>query len=151
MSGIVFGRHEHAPCAGRETLHTQIYTSKIVSIILEEQNRRTENIKSENVSNRNTGSSGCSMKKSGIAAACVVSACKDEGTFSHTTRRKAIRIIRTSLLKLKIFIIVKTNLRSRYLWDPPLIPKRNKSNPNRGFRATGRGAGGDLTGISPVP
>ena len=34
------GRHEHAPCAGKETLHAQIYTSKIVSIILEEQNKR---------------------------------------------------------------------------------------------------------------
>ena len=142
------GRHEHAPCAGRETLHTQIYTSKIVSIILEEQNRRTENIKSENVSNRNTGSSGCSMKKSGIAAACVVSACKDEGTFSNSTRKEAIR---TSLLNLKISIIVKTNLRSRYLWDPPLIPKRNKSNPNRGFRATGAGRAGRSDGQKSCP
>ena len=53
-------------------------------------------------------------------------------------------------MKHRISIIVKTNLRSRYLWDPPLIPKRNKSNPKRGFRATGA-ARGDLTGISPVP
>ena len=110
------GRHEHAPCAGRETLHTQIYTSKIVSIILEEQNRRTENIESENVSNRNAGSSGCSMEKSGIAAACVVSACQNEGSFSNTNRKEAIR---TSIMNLKISIIVKTNLRSRYLWIPP--------------------------------
>ena len=85
------GRHEHAPCAGKETLHTQIYTSKIVSIILEEQNKRNENIKSENDSIRNTGSSGCSMKKSCVAAACVVSACKEEGTCSHIIRKETIR------------------------------------------------------------
>ena len=75
------GRHERAPCAGRETLHTQIYTSKIVSIILEEQN---ENLKAEDISVRNTGSSGCSMRKSCVAAACVVSTCKIEKTmFTH--------------------------------------------------------------------
>ena len=32
------GRHEHAPCAGRETIGTQIYTSNIVSIILRRPN-----------------------------------------------------------------------------------------------------------------
>ena len=32
------GRHEHAPCAGRETSSTQIYTSNIVSIILKKVN-----------------------------------------------------------------------------------------------------------------
>jgi len=32
------GRHEHAPCAGRETSSTQVYTSKIVSIILKKVN-----------------------------------------------------------------------------------------------------------------
>ena len=32
------GRHEHAPCAGRETSSTQMYTSNIVSIILKKVN-----------------------------------------------------------------------------------------------------------------
>ena len=141
------GRHEHAPCAGKETLHTQIYTSKIVSIILEEQSKRNENIKSEDVSIRYTGSSGCNLRKSCVAAACVVSACKDEGTYSLTTRDE---INMTSLLKHGFFII-KTNLRSRYLWAPPLIPKRNKSNPKRGFRATGAGRAGRSSGHKSCP
>ena len=32
------GRHEHAPCAGRETVVTQVYTSTIVSTILKKLN-----------------------------------------------------------------------------------------------------------------
>ncbi len=32
------GRHDHAPCAGRETSGTQVYTSNIVSIILKKVN-----------------------------------------------------------------------------------------------------------------
>ncbi len=32
------GRHEHAPCAGRETVGTQVYTSNIVSTILKRLN-----------------------------------------------------------------------------------------------------------------
>ena len=32
------GRHEHAPCAGRETMGTQVYTSNIVSTILKKLN-----------------------------------------------------------------------------------------------------------------
>ena len=142
------GRHEHAPCAGRETLHTQIYTSKIVSIIIEEQIRRIESTKSEDVSIRNTGSSGHNMKKSGVAAACVVSAGHVEELHSNNTSGKAIR---TSTKNLKIFITFKTNLRSRYLWDSPLIPKRNKSNPNRGFRATGAGRAGRSDGQKSCP
>ena len=41
------GRHEHAPCAGRETIGTQVYTSNIVSTILK---RLNENIDGKRVS-----------------------------------------------------------------------------------------------------
>ena len=40
------GRHEHAPCAGRETIGTQVYTSNIVSTILKKLN---EDIDQESV------------------------------------------------------------------------------------------------------
>ena len=40
------GRHEHAPCAGRETIGTQVYTSNIVSTILK---RLNENIDGKRV------------------------------------------------------------------------------------------------------
>ena len=137
------GRHEHAPCAGRETVHTQIYTSKIVSIIIEEQIRRVGNMKSENVSNRNTGSSGHNVKKSGVAAACVARDYHFEGLHSNANNGKTNK---TSTFILRISIIFRTNLRSRYPWDPPLIPKRDKLSPNRGFRATGAGRTGRLDG-----
>ena len=137
------GRHEHAPCAGRETVHTQIYTSKIVSIIIEEQIRRVGNMKSENVSNRNTGSSGHNVKKSGVAAACVARDYHFEGLHSNANNGKTNK---TSTFILRISIIFRTNLRSRYLWDPPLIPKRDKLSPNRGFRTTGAGRTGRLDG-----
>ena len=37
------GRHEHAPCAGRETIGTQVYTSNIVSTILKKLNENIDN------------------------------------------------------------------------------------------------------------
>ena len=36
------GRHEHAPCAGRETVGTQVYTSNIVSTILKKLNEELD-------------------------------------------------------------------------------------------------------------
>ena len=65
------GRHEHVPCAGRETLHTQIYTSKIVSIVLEEQHRRCSDIEIPIVIACTAGSSGNGNKEHQIALPCV--------------------------------------------------------------------------------
>ena len=63
LSSKCDGRHEHAPCAGRETLHTQIYTSKIVSIILEEQYRRSICVDRDSIYLHTDGSSGQMSKK----------------------------------------------------------------------------------------
>ena len=71
LSSKCDGRHEHAPCAGRETLHTQIYTSKIVSIILEEQHRRSVCVDRDSVYILTDGSSGHKSKKCAVAASCV--------------------------------------------------------------------------------
>ncbi len=65
------GRHEHAPCAGRETLHTQIYTNKIVSIILEEQHRGSTCSDRDSTTIQTDGSSGSKSKKCVVAASCV--------------------------------------------------------------------------------
>ncbi|MCV6576370.1 MAG: hypothetical protein OIF58_11595, partial [Cohaesibacter sp.] len=65
------GRHEHVPCAGRETLHTQIYTSKIVSIVLEEQHRRCSDVEIPNIVACTAGSSGNGNKKHQVATPCV--------------------------------------------------------------------------------
>ena len=66
------GRHEHVPCAGRETLHTQLYTSKIVSIILEESNKRFCGIEAPRTDACTAGSSGNGNKrKKHIASPCI--------------------------------------------------------------------------------
>lgn len=57
-------------CAGRETAHTQIYTSNIGSIILEEHGR-CEGLGSQPTSTHGAGSSGTKSKKCVVAAACV--------------------------------------------------------------------------------
>ena len=54
MSKKCDGRHEHAPCAGRETVGTQVYTSNIVSTILK---RLNEDIDDDRVVLRNDESS----------------------------------------------------------------------------------------------
>ena len=71
LSSKCDGRHEHAPCAGRETLHTQIYTSKIVSIILEEQHRRSVCVHRDSVNMHTDGSSGHKNKRCAVAASCI--------------------------------------------------------------------------------
>ena len=71
LSSKCDGRHEHAPCAGRETLHTQIYTSKIVSIILEEQYRRSVCVDRDSIYLHTDGSSGQMSKRCAVAASCT--------------------------------------------------------------------------------
>ena len=62
------GRHEHAPCAGRETVGTQVYTSNIVSTILK---RLNEDIDDDRVVLRNDESSRSAKGK----AACAIPLC----------------------------------------------------------------------------
>ena len=57
--------------AGRETAHTQIYTSNIGSIILEEQHGRCDILGSQPTSMHGAGSSGTKSKKCVVAAACI--------------------------------------------------------------------------------
>ena len=67
------GRHEHAPCAGRETIGTQIYTSNIVSIILKKLNESIDNKKIV-LSNDESRRSPLRVRTGGnkSKAACVV-------------------------------------------------------------------------------
>ena len=65
------GRHEHTPRAGRETVHTQIYTSKIVSIILHEQEQRCNGIAGSHSSiMHGDGSRGTMSKKCRRSSMC---------------------------------------------------------------------------------
>ena len=70
------GRHEHAPCAGRETIGTQVYTSNIVSTILKKLN---ENIDGARIvlSDRESRRSPLKVRARGSKskAACVVVLC----------------------------------------------------------------------------
>ena len=145
------GRHEHAPCAGRETLHTQVYTSKIVSVILEEQHRRCSDIEYPIIIPRTAGSSGPGNKKSRIASPCV--------SVSKSSRRlNGVAIessLVTAMLRQLCNIIVpeynhKLVFRLRWIHSPL---SRSKRNPNSGTPQPGRpgrGARRDPTGISPV-
>ena len=66
------GRHEHAPCAGRETIHTQLYTSKIISIILDEHHRRSQFVEHDAINLHGAGSSRTKSKKCVVAATCIL-------------------------------------------------------------------------------
>ena len=74
------GRHERAPCAGKETLHTQIYTSKIVSIVLQEQHRRSPCANNDSSNVRSVGSKGNKPVKCVVAVSCVA---LNESTSNH--------------------------------------------------------------------
>ena len=70
------GRHEHAPCAGRETVGTQVYTSNIVSTILK---RLNEDIDDDRVVLRNDESSRSPLRvrtrSAKGKAACAIPLC----------------------------------------------------------------------------
>ena len=86
------GRHEHAPCAGRETLHTQIYTSKIVSIVLEEQLRRSSFAGDDSPNVRNTGSKGRSSKSYNVSMPCVTIDESYETNRAHDHNERCIQV-----------------------------------------------------------
>ena len=70
------GRHEHAPCAGRETIGTQVYTSNIVSTILKKLNEDIDSARivlSDGESRRSPLKVRARGSKS--KAACVVVLC----------------------------------------------------------------------------
>ena len=147
------GRHEHVPCAGRETLHTQLYTSKIVSIILEESNKRFHGIEAQSDDACTAGSSGKgNKKKKHIALSCIGrrSSKSEANHEEYLTCSVTFRIVgmklRTSVPINKI--LSKPKLR----WTrSPLL--KHGGNPKRGVSSSGRpgrGARRDPTGISPV-
>ena len=127
------GRHGHVPCAGRETLHTQIYTSKIVSIVLEESNQRCSDIEVPIITACTAGSSGSGNKKRQIASPCV-----NEKGFGNkiNTVESLMDCFISQILKQIYRTIVPTNKPSSKLklrWTCSSLLKRR-----------------DPTGISPV-
>ena len=134
------GRHEHVPCAGRETLHTQIYTSKIVSIVLEEQHRRCSDIEIPIVNLCTAGSSGDGNKRNQIASPCV-RVMKPQRNDTGVNKQSSITShIRKQLHKILVPVI-KILSKRRLRWIHSLLPKR-KRDPNRGNSSSGAiGAG----------
>lgn len=128
------GRHEHAPCAGRETLRTQIYTSKIVSVVLEEQHRRCKDIEIPLVDTCTAGSSGKGNQRKPIALACV--------HVGESSIEKNKRIRDMSWITSQIILVI----------NQILVPNNNE-NPNSGYSSperSERGARRDPTRASPV-
>ena len=148
------GRHEHVPCAGRETLHTQIYTSKIVSIVLEEQHRRCSDVEIPIVIACTAGSSGNGNKEHQIAAPCVQFWETNGGDDSTDS---TISCLISQIIKKLCHIIVPTNktaskLKLRWIRSP--LRKQGghpKCGSSSAGAAAGRGARRDPTGTSPVP
>ena len=144
------GRHEHAPCAGRETLHTQIYTSKIVSIILEEQRLRCIDVDIPIVIACTAGSSGNGGKKNPVALLCIR---------ARKPRTKSITVDNVpSWLQSQLFLVIshflaankKTRSKSWLRWNLSSLPY-NKENPKKGYSSSGATGAGCPTGTRPVP
>ena len=139
------GRHEHVPCAGRETLHTQLYTSKIVSIILEESNKRFHGIEAQSDDACTAGSSGNgNKKKKHIALSCIGrrSSKSEANHEEYLTCSVTFRIVgmklRTSVPINKI--LSKPKLR----WTrSPLL--KHGGNPKRGVSSSGAAGAGCAT------
>ena len=138
------GRHEHVPCAGRETLHTQIYTSKVVSIILEESNKRCSNIEVPSINACTAGSSGSGNKKRQIASPCV-----NEKGFGNkmNTVESIIDCFISQIVKQIHRTIVPTNKKSskpKLRWTCSSLLKRG-GNPKRGYSSSGATGAGRAT------
>ena len=138
------GRHEHVPCAGRETLHTQIYTSKIVSIILEESSKRCSGIEVPNINSCTAGSSGNGNKRRHIASPCV-----SEKGFGNKmdTGESIIDCFISQIVELIHRTIVPTNKRSskpKLRWTCSSLLKRG-GNPKRGYSSSGATGAGRAT------
>ena len=138
------GRHEHTPCAGRETIHTQVYTSKIVSIILEEQEQRCigdSRFQSSFV--HGDGSSGTNVKNRVAAAACA-NVPHEYAVDYKTTRSMIISIKNKWIIKYILSCHSKKQKRRRLRWCPAPLSVTSE-NPNSGSSSvgaigTGRGA-----------
>ena len=118
------GRHEHAPCAGRETVHTQIYTSKIVSVILEEQEqRRSGTAKSHSSTMRGDGSSGTMSKKCVVATSCVNQQNNQEN-ISNTTCSITISRKHKWIIRYLLSVHSKTKKQQRLRWSRPRCLKK---------------------------
>ena len=138
------GRHEHTPCAGRETIHTQVYTSKIVSIILEEQEQRCiGDSRSQSSFVHGDGSSGTNVKNRVAAAACATIP-HEYAVDYKTTRSMIISIKNKWIIKYILSCHSKKQKRQRLRWCPAPLSVTSE-NPTSGSSSvgaigTGRGA-----------
>ena len=133
------------PCAGRETLHTQLYTSKIVSIILEESNKRFCGIEAPSTDACAAGSSGNgNKKKKHIASPCVgKKGLRNE--IYHNESQTCHFIFRIAELTLRT--TVPTNNKSskpKLRWTCSSLLKRG-GNPKRGIFSSGAAGAGCAT------
>ena len=138
------GRHEHTPCAGRETIHTQVYTSKIVSIILEEQEQRCiGDSRSQSSFVHGDGSSGTNVKNRVAAAACATIP-HEYAVDYKTIRSMTISIKNKWIIKYILSCHSKKQKRRRLRWCPAPLSVTSE-NPTSGSSSvgaigTGRGA-----------
>ena len=138
------GRHEHTPCAGRETIHTQVYTSKIVSIILDEQEQRCiGDSRSQSSFVHGDGSSGTNVKNRVVAAACV-STSHEYAVGYGTTRSIVLSTKNKWIIKYILSCHSKRQNYRRLRWCPAPLSITSE-NPNSGSSSvgalgTGRGA-----------
>ena len=138
------GRHEHVPCAGRETLHTQIYTSKIVSIILEESSKRFSGIEVPSIDACTAGSSGNGSKKRLIASPCV----SKKGFRNKMVNNESYTCCAVfQIVELIYRTIVPINNKSskaKLRWTCSPLLKRGR-NPKRGNSSSGAAGAGRAT------
>ena len=138
------GRHEHTPCAGRETIHTQVYTSKIVSIILEEQEQRCiGDSRSQSSFVHGDGSSGTNVKNRVAAAACASISHKYAVDYK-TTRSMILSTKNKWITKYILSCHSKRQKYRRLRWCPAPLSVTSE-NPTSGSSSvgalgTGRGA-----------
>ena len=132
------------PCAGRETIHTQVYTSKIVSIILGEQEQRcVGDSRSQSSFMHGDGSSGTNVKNRVAAAACV-SRSRECAVDYKTTRSIILSTKNKWIIKYILSCHSKRQKQRRLRWCPAPLSITSE-NPNSGSSSvgalgTGRGA-----------
>ena len=130
------GRHDHAPCAGRETVHTQVYTSRIVSIIIDEQVQRCiGDTRSQSSVMHGDGSSGPNVKNRVAAAACVNVSFERAVDYKTT---KSIILSSKNKWIVKYFLSCHSKNRKyrRLRWHPAPSSKTSES-PNSGSSSVG--------------
>ena len=132
-------------CLGRETLHTQLYTSKIVSIILEESSKRFYGIEAPSTDACTAGSSGNgSKKKKHIASPCI----GKEGFRNEMNRNESYTchfIFQFAELILRTIVpINKKSSKPKLRWTCSSLLKRGE-NPKRGNSSSGAAGAGRAT------